>query len=346
MAAQYITTGKAARRCSVQPDTVLKWVKKGRLPAIRTAGGHYRIDERDLARFTGMGEPEHFNPLPVLQTDRHILHCWEYFSEDLRVKCKSCIVYRVRASMCFQLRLAMHGSGHNKAFCKDLCEDCPYSRRVHGMPTNVLVITRNEQLIQRLSKRPNEHLVLRYARSGYDSSAVLAFFRPALAVVDVRLLENRCETEDLLAALNSDDRAKGMRVVISVPADGMYAELPGACEAGLIPEPLSSADLLRCATRGEVEILPEEPTHRTPLSAGAKVTIPKEISVQALPETDIPAGNFEQRPRNATSGLRQLTRVANPENPENVAMARNVRAGRSNRREQPQSHPAKSLKLQ
>ena len=346
MAAQYITTGKAARRCSVQPDTVLKWVKKGRLPAIRTPGGHYRIDERDLARFTGMGEPEHSNLLPVLQTDTHILHCWEYFSEDLRMKCKSCIVYRVRASMCFQLRLAMHGSGHNKAFCKDLCEDCPYCRRVHGMPTNVLVITRNEQLIQRLSQRPNEHLVLRYARSGYDSSAVLAFFRPSLAVVDVRLLENRCETEDLVAALNSDERAKGMRVVISVPADGMYEELPEACEAGLIPEPLSSADLLRCANRGEVEILLEEPAHRTPLPAGAKVTIPKDMSSHPLPRTDIPAGNFEQLPRNATSGLRQLTRVANPENPENVVIAPKVRTERSNRREQLHSHPSKSLKLQ
>ncbi len=332
MAAQYITTGKAARRCSVQPDTVLKWVKKGRLPAIRTLGGHYRIDERDLVRFTGMREAGGPGPLPVLQAEKRILHCWEYLSKDLRAKCKSCIVYRVRASICFQLRLAMHGSGHNKAFCKDFCQDCPYCRRVHGMPTNVLVITRNEQLIQHLSQRPDEHLVLRYARSGYDSSAVLAVFRPALAVVDVRLLEGHCENEDLVGALNSDERAKGMRVVISVPADGICAGLPDACEAGIIPEPLSSADLLRWANRGEVETIPEEPTHKAPFAAGEKTMKPKALSLLAPPGTDIPAGKLERRPRNSTFGFRQLPSVTNPENPENFAALSKVRAGRRIRR--------------
>ena len=43
-----LTTGQAARLCSVTPDTVLKWIKKGRLRGVRTAGGHYRIERRLL----------------------------------------------------------------------------------------------------------------------------------------------------------------------------------------------------------------------------------------------------------------------------------------------------------
>ena len=43
-----LSTGKVAKLRSVTPDTVLKWIKGGQLPAIRTAGGHYRIARRDL----------------------------------------------------------------------------------------------------------------------------------------------------------------------------------------------------------------------------------------------------------------------------------------------------------
>ena len=51
MNSRMLTTGQAARLCSVTPDTVLKWIRSGSLSARRTAGGHHRIDERDLERF-------------------------------------------------------------------------------------------------------------------------------------------------------------------------------------------------------------------------------------------------------------------------------------------------------
>ena len=40
---KHISTGKAAKMLSVTPDAVLKWIKKGKIPARRTPGGHYRI---------------------------------------------------------------------------------------------------------------------------------------------------------------------------------------------------------------------------------------------------------------------------------------------------------------
>ena len=51
MKKRFLSTGEAARICSVTRDTVLKWIHSGRISAIRTMGGHHRIDFRDLERF-------------------------------------------------------------------------------------------------------------------------------------------------------------------------------------------------------------------------------------------------------------------------------------------------------
>ena len=58
MSSLLLTTGKAARLCSVKPDTVLKWIKKGVLPATRTIGGHYRVEEQDLLRVLSQEDGE------------------------------------------------------------------------------------------------------------------------------------------------------------------------------------------------------------------------------------------------------------------------------------------------
>ncbi|MBW1878690.1 MAG: helix-turn-helix domain-containing protein, partial [Deltaproteobacteria bacterium] len=41
--ADHLSTGQAANLLSVTADTVLKWIKKGKIPATRTAGGPYRV---------------------------------------------------------------------------------------------------------------------------------------------------------------------------------------------------------------------------------------------------------------------------------------------------------------
>jgi excisionase family DNA binding protein len=54
---EFITTGQAASLCSVTPDTVLKWIKAGKIPASRTPGGHYRISRSDVEQFITPGYP-------------------------------------------------------------------------------------------------------------------------------------------------------------------------------------------------------------------------------------------------------------------------------------------------
>jgi excisionase family DNA binding protein len=60
----YLTPIEAARELRVAETTILRWIRQGRLPATRTAGGrHYRILREDLAlallpvRRTSEGRP-------------------------------------------------------------------------------------------------------------------------------------------------------------------------------------------------------------------------------------------------------------------------------------------------
>jgi excisionase family DNA binding protein len=40
---RYVTSGQAAKHLGVSPATVSHWCQTGKIPALRTPGGHYRI---------------------------------------------------------------------------------------------------------------------------------------------------------------------------------------------------------------------------------------------------------------------------------------------------------------
>lgn len=46
-----LTTGEAARYCYVSQATIINWIKKGKLEAYTTPGGHYRILLSDFVSF-------------------------------------------------------------------------------------------------------------------------------------------------------------------------------------------------------------------------------------------------------------------------------------------------------
>ena len=263
MSNQLLTTGEVARQCAVKPDTVLKWIKRGSLPASRTLGGHFRVAEPDvLPLLAKPSVPEATRPKIRLLANP--LRCWEFMSEVLREECKDCLVYKVRATWCFRLVAALRGSGHAKQFCTGSCQECPYSRRVHGLPTNVLVVTRDERLIQDLARREHNRLAFRFARSGYDASAVISVFRPAYAVVDQTLLENG--EPGLLEALAADPRSFGVRILLGVRCGTVRLRPFRASIAGTIEQPFTSEDILSIVERFPVELLPVE-EDQSPASA-------------------------------------------------------------------------------
>ena len=215
-----LTTGQAAKLCAVTPDTVLKWIKKGRLPAIRTAGGHYRVSRQDLEPWAGpsaeSGTPPRI-PEDLPEVEGQEVPCWEYLSEngEVRADCRQCVVYRVRATRCFLMAGMEADVGHSRQFCQGSCEDCVYFRRLRGLSTKVLFITGDDRLVRELECSGNGEVALRFARNGYEASTIIEEFRPAVVIIDVELLPDL--GMELLDSLSADPRVSGTRVILVVP---------------------------------------------------------------------------------------------------------------------------------
>jgi excisionase family DNA binding protein len=210
-----LTTGQAAKLCEVTPDTILKWIRKGRIQGTRTAGGHYRINLRDLQPHIPPGRLEGRSAeMPTCFLGN--LHCWEYLSDKgvVREECKKCVVYRVRAARCFQMADLGAEVGHARQFCRSSCEECMYYRRAQGLPANVLVITPDETLRQRLSSEENDGLSLRVAHSAYEASAIIQNFQAAFVIVDEEALV--AGEPGLLEHLSTDPRLPGVKIVLAV----------------------------------------------------------------------------------------------------------------------------------
>ena len=124
----YLTTGEAAAIFNVDPDTVLRWIKSGDIPAIRTPGGHYRINRnvflsKMIEEISDHKPREHRSALP---------YCWEYNSESgiIREACKECIVYKSRTCRCYELSNLAAPIGHAKLFYSNSCGECQYFKSV------------------------------------------------------------------------------------------------------------------------------------------------------------------------------------------------------------------------
>lgn len=122
---KYVSTGEAAILCSVARDTVLRWINTSRVPARQTAGGHHRIAVSDLRPFIVSEQAakaaECVEPF-----------CWEFHSQAGAVaeRCTSCIVYRSRAHLCYEMAQLPTDAGHSRTYCVSDCKDCEYYRMI------------------------------------------------------------------------------------------------------------------------------------------------------------------------------------------------------------------------
>ncbi|MFC1588490.1 helix-turn-helix domain-containing protein [Planctomycetota bacterium] len=207
-----LTTSQVAKLCCVKPDTIRKWIKRGHLKSIQTAGGHHRIEAHELVPF--LSESQELmtgkqNQIP------QAMRCWEYLSRRGEVlhECQECVVYRIRAAWCFAVADLGCDIGHAKQFCSSTCEECIYYKRIKGMATNVLVITADTSFIALLKKEENEKITFRIARNAYEASGLIHVFRPAFVVVDRELIADR--DSDLLENLATDTRIPGLKVIVA-----------------------------------------------------------------------------------------------------------------------------------
>ncbi|UCH85847.1 MAG: helix-turn-helix domain-containing protein, partial [Candidatus Latescibacterota bacterium] len=125
----FYSTFQAAAILGVTPDTVLKWIKAGKIPASRTLGGHYRIQRDTLTDLIKERQSQNLAvettlPLKAFQ------YCWEYNSKDdtLEDQCRNCLVYKTRAKLCYEMSPVPKEFGHLKLYCESNCKDCDYYR--------------------------------------------------------------------------------------------------------------------------------------------------------------------------------------------------------------------------
>ncbi len=255
MSSPLLTTGKAARLCSVKADTVLKWIKRGVLPATRTAGGHYRVEEQDLLMVLSQDDGTEIRSEETKLCSRP-MRCWEFMNNSPGAECQDCVVYKTHAAWCFRMAGVVKGNGHEKRFCTGLCQECPYYRRVHNLPTNVLVITEDEKLIQQLAKKENETVAFRFARRGYDASAIITVFRPAVVVFDQAILESLGMA--LLDALATDPRTLGTKILVSIRKGSMGFRFHAGAVYATIEEPFTADEIAAIVNRIPVETLEPE----------------------------------------------------------------------------------------
>ncbi len=220
---KWLTTGEAAELCGVAPDTVLRWIKKGKLQAERTPGGHHRIPAAAVERLVVPREEGR----PGEHAARKPLYCWEYFSRnaDPSPECQRCIVYRSRAQWCFRL-VSNAVCLHSKRYLRTSCEECPYYRRIHRLPANVLVITADPELIGALKREATDSVHCQFAANAYEASAAVERFQPEFAVVDCSLPNG--DPRELMACLANDGRAPGLRVILAVRS---LTGVPRRCSA-------------------------------------------------------------------------------------------------------------------
>ena len=238
----HLTTGQVAEFLSVTPDTVLKWIKAGKIPAIRTVGGHYRIAKDDVESLASQrsGTKQHH------YTKGSAHFCWEHYSRsgEITDDCKECLVYKTKAKRCYEMSHLTKDLGHQKLYCTEDCEDCEYYQLVHEQPVNILVISNDEALLEKSSQEGEKSpFKIQVTSCGYESAVIVDVFKPDYAVIDCGLgLDRAMEIGRLLL---EDARIPFIRVLLASETD----DFPEKCDKEIfatIKKPFTLEQLREC----------------------------------------------------------------------------------------------------
>jgi len=210
----HLTTTQVARILSVSPDTVLKWVKAGKIQSFRTLGGHFRIPMEALETLSGDKTMAKI-PEAELQRISTYQYCWEYLSQggEIKPECHECITYRSRSRRCYELRDLPEGLGCLRLYCKSDCNDCDYYKMVSEQGFNVLVLSDSSKIIRDYDEMDGNGLHIRFVSSEYECAMIIEKFRPDFIVVDCTF--GRKRTETVCRSLFNDSRIPVVRLILS-----------------------------------------------------------------------------------------------------------------------------------
>lgn len=208
----YLTTSQAAKLLKVSPDTVLKWVKAGKVKSHRTLGGHFRIplSELDLPAPNGNRATADAAPPP------DHFYCWEYLAAGgaVRDECTDCITYRSRAQRCYELKDLPGEFGCLNLLCDTDCDECEYYKVVNGQGLNIMVLSESPKIIRHFdAANEPSGFHIKLAANEYEAAVIIQSFRPDYIIVDCALGKNR--TQSVCRNLFSDIRLPVIRIILS-----------------------------------------------------------------------------------------------------------------------------------
>jgi excisionase family DNA binding protein len=209
---EFLTTFQAARLLSVTPDTILKWIKAGKVKAMRTAGGHYRIHQNEIQNLVSSRgdiskiEKEKLRP-EVFQ------FCWEFNAKVNihKYQCSECIVFKTKARHCYEMRHLPKKYGHLKIFCSTECKDCDYFKKLKADAYSILVITRKKINFETYRNDPYAPpLNIISTDNEYECSTIVENFKPDYAVIDWSIdgAEGFCKN------LVNDSRVPDLKIIL------------------------------------------------------------------------------------------------------------------------------------
>jgi excisionase family DNA binding protein len=236
-----VSTGQAAKLCSVTPDTVLKWIKNKRVEAVKTAGGHYRITKEKLKPYmveSLESEPPDTKPIKIN-------YCWEYHSQNDSVNesCRDCMIFKSKAEKCFLMAGLGKQAGHAQTYCSSSCYECEYFHFINESPINVLIISENSEMKEKLKTDVKENLVLRATCCGYETSTLIQDFRPDYIIIDESMVKSN--SDELCKHILEDPRVHGSQIILAITKQRATKDLPeGVCAS--VSVPFSAFDMEEC----------------------------------------------------------------------------------------------------
>ncbi len=212
----YYTTSQVAKLLSVSADTVLKWVKAGKIASHRTPGGHNRIPVEAVNALLPAAEQATAATVASSDVDPAYTYCWSYYGgpDGVRTECRNCVAYKSQARRCYEMRDIPEEFGHLRLFCQSRCEDCEFYNLTHKHSHSVLIVSRNRGWMADLARQAvTSRLRFETASNAYECGAVIAQFRPDFIVVDCSFGTSR--TKDICRHLNEDDRIPFTRIILT-----------------------------------------------------------------------------------------------------------------------------------
>ncbi len=240
-----ISTGNAAELCGVTRDTVFKWVKKGKIKATRTAGGHFRINLDSIEPYLLKDDEVVINK----DNENIITYCWEFHSSEGKIEegCRQCMVFLAKAEKCYLVAGFGEKDDHPPGIhCKSSCFECEYFNFLDKPEMNVLLVTENSDFSERINSEISKNVTLKFSSCGYETSSVIQDYRPDFIVIDNNLVSSKPDV--ICSHLIKDPRVHGAQIILAVAENIEQKNLPdGICATILTP--FNAEDLEKCMNR-------------------------------------------------------------------------------------------------